>query len=275
MTYIHKLESVLSSIFLVRGSFSLSLRRLPNIMGSQATGSMARSFQLTRAFTLIELLVVMAIIAILISIAYPVYTGILERGKVTQDMNNLRQIGIATQAYMNDYDGVFPGSTTETWMSQLELNQKYLSAWRVLESPFDGRPSSESGTVAPVSPVSYGVNFNIYPGGAAISADKITKPTAFILFAPAQAPGATVSFQGSATSAAPGVRVMGVGGNAARSAPPGANATAGTQNNRTRINALFGDLHSETMPWATFTNNVATASDPDGELRWKPYTPYP
>src|SRR5439155_16764784 len=102
-----------------------------------------------------------------------------------------------------------------------------------------------------------------------ISVTKITKPTAFILFAPAQAAGTTVSFQGWATSAVPGVTVLGVGGNTATS-NPGGNATAGTQNNRTRINALFADLHSETLPWATLTNNAATGNDPDGVYRWSP-----
>ncbi len=205
-----------------------------------------------RAFTLIELLVVIVVIAILATIAYPVYTGVQERAKVTKDMNNLRQIGIATQTYMNDNDGVFPGSTT--------------------------RAPSETGTQAPVSPISFGINSNVYPNNVAISADKITKPAAFILFAPAQAAGASVTFSGLATTGAPGVQVLGTGGGTATSTPGGA-ATAGTQNNRTRINALFADLHCETMSWsgagATFTNNAVTASDPDGELRWKPYIPYP
>jgi prepilin-type N-terminal cleavage/methylation domain-containing protein len=224
------------------------------------------------AFTLIELLVVIAIIAILVGIATPVFRSVLERAKATKDMSNLRQIGAATQLYMNDNNGVFPGSTTVTWMSQLELNQKYLSVWRVLESPFDARSTSElgDGTTA----ISYGINSNLYVGNVAISADRIIKPTAFILFAPAEAAGATVTFAGWASSTAPGVRVLGAGGNAATSTP-GGNATGGTHNSRSKINALFGDLHSETMSWATFTNNAATGSDPDGELRWKPYTPYP
>jgi len=225
-----------------------------------------------RAFTLIELLVVIVVIAILATIAYPVYTGVQERAKVTKDMSNLRQVGVATQTYMNDNNGVLPGSTTVTWMSQ--LNPKYISAWAVFQSPFDKRSSSERGTQAPVSPISFGINSNVYPGGLAISADKITKPTAFILFAPAQAAGASVTFSGLATTGAPGVEVLGTGGGTATSTPGGA-ATAGTQNNRTRINALFADLHCETMPWTTFTNNAVTASDPDGELRWKPYIPYP
>jgi hypothetical protein len=115
-------------------------------------------------------------------------------------MSNLRQIGSATQMYMNDNNGVFPGSATAIWMSQLELNQKYLSSWRVLESPFDERSTSELGNAA--TAISYGINSNVYSGGAAISADKITKPVTFIVFAPAQASTATVSFLGVGTSGA-------------------------------------------------------------------------
>ena len=81
-----------------------------------------------RAFTLIELLVVIVTIGILAAIAIPAFNSVFERAKATKDMSNLRQIGAATQMYMNDNNGVFPGSATLTWMSQLELNQKYLSS---------------------------------------------------------------------------------------------------------------------------------------------------
>jgi prepilin-type N-terminal cleavage/methylation domain-containing protein len=60
------------------------------------------------AFTLIELLVVMAIIAILVSIALPVFVGILERGQQTKDLSNAKQIGLGLKLYATDNDGKFP-----------------------------------------------------------------------------------------------------------------------------------------------------------------------
>ena len=232
---------------------------------------MPRNSYFARAFTLIELIVVLAVIAILMSLVYPMYTSISERAKATKDMSNLRQIGLATQTYLNDSDGVLFSPAT-TWMSQLELNQKYLSVWRVLQSPFDKRSSSEGDTTAPVSPISYGVNANIYPSGAALPTSKITNPTGFILFAPAQASGAAVSFQGTATSAVPGVTVLGIGNNTATSTP-GGTATGGTHNSRQRVNALFGDLHCENMTWTTFA--TTTSSVPGQPGQWTPYLPYP
>ena len=219
-----------------------------------------------RAFTLIELLVVIGIIAIIMALAGPVFLRAVERAKATKDMSNLRQIAMATQLYMNDNSGVFPGSTTATWMSQLGQNQKYLSVWRILESPFDTRTTSESGDGT--TAISYGINFNLVPGGVPISADKITKPTVFIVFAPAQASTPTVSFIGWGNSSLPGVRVL------ANTSTPGGTAQGGTHNSRTKINALFADWHVENMPWSgtgpAFINTTQTGTDPDGGNRWSP-----
>jgi prepilin-type N-terminal cleavage/methylation domain-containing protein len=228
-----------------------------------------------RAFTLIEFLVVVAAIGILAALSVPALTSALERAKATKDMSNLRQIGAATQMYMNDNNGVFPGSATVTWMSQLEQNSKYLSAWRVLQSPFDKRASSEAGTGSPVSPISYGINSNVYSGGVAISADRITKPVTFIVFSPAQDTGITVSFNtnATATAAAPGVTEY------AGTSNPGAAASGGTQNSRTKINALCADWHVETMLWSgtgpAFTHTSDLGGDPDAPYRWCPQPPCP
>ncbi|MCX5646760.1 MAG: DUF1559 domain-containing protein [Phycisphaerae bacterium] len=66
------------------------------------------------AFTLIELLVVIAIIALLMAILVPVLHKAREQGKNVICQNNLRQIGIGTNLYAEDWDQMIPrGSAGE------------------------------------------------------------------------------------------------------------------------------------------------------------------
>jgi prepilin-type N-terminal cleavage/methylation domain-containing protein/prepilin-type processing-associated H-X9-DG protein len=60
-----------------------------------------------RAFTLIELLVVIAIIAILAAILFPVFAQAKVAAKKSQDLSNIKQMGLATQMYLQDNDDVY------------------------------------------------------------------------------------------------------------------------------------------------------------------------
>jgi prepilin-type N-terminal cleavage/methylation domain-containing protein/prepilin-type processing-associated H-X9-DG protein len=210
-----------------------------------------------RAFTLIELLVVITIIAILVSIALPVFSSVQEKARVTQDLNNLRQIGIATQTYLNDHDSILFDPASGTWMTL--LHGKYLPAWKIFQSPFDGRNALEDNTTAPIS---YGINAN----GVGMSTDKIRKATQFILLAPAQTNSTVVKFAGTAGYQGPGAGVTVL----KAVSSPGATAKGGTHNKRTRINALFGDLHVENLTWATFIADPSGSTDDPSYYRWDP-----
>jgi len=61
-----------------------------------------------RAFTLIELLVVIAIIAILAAILFPVFAQAKQAAKKTQDLSNVKNIGLGFMLYMGDADDTLP-----------------------------------------------------------------------------------------------------------------------------------------------------------------------
>src|SRR5437764_4746443 len=69
-------------------------------------------------FTLIELLVVIAIIAILAAILFPVFARAREQARKATCGSNMKQIATGTLMYAQDYDELFPGSSSDPKFAQ-------------------------------------------------------------------------------------------------------------------------------------------------------------
>lgn len=184
-----------------------------------------------RGLTLIELLVVIAIIAILAALLIPSVNSVLESGKATKDLNNLRQIGALMQSYLNDKDQVLPVTATWTGTSVTPvLYPKYVGSRRVFQSPFDNRPPLETD----LAPVSYSINTNMYVKlGANPNMLQVASPAANFFMAPTYTDsGATRTWAGTAASA-PDLPLGGTG------------EATGTHRSGKKINVLFCDWHTE------------------------------
>jgi prepilin-type N-terminal cleavage/methylation domain-containing protein/prepilin-type processing-associated H-X9-DG protein len=86
--------------------------------------------QRERGFTLIELLVVIAIIAILVAILLPVFAQAREKARAASCMSNMKQLGLATMMYAQDYDETFAMSI----YSATGLNPPFGPAYTVYDA---------------------------------------------------------------------------------------------------------------------------------------------
>src|SRR6266700_70386 len=59
-------------------------------------------------FTLVEVLVVIAVIVILAAVLYPVFAQARDAAQRASCLSNLRQLALAHQAYVQDYDDTLP-----------------------------------------------------------------------------------------------------------------------------------------------------------------------
>ncbi len=103
-----------------------------------------------RGFTLIELLVVIAIIAVLIALLLPAVQAAREAARRAQCVNNLKQIGLATQNYHDQLGSYPPGNLTIT------------------NGQWDGPWWGWSAFILPQieqSPLYNAINFGLYAGG--------------------------------------------------------------------------------------------------------------
>ncbi|MCC6580355.1 MAG: prepilin-type N-terminal cleavage/methylation domain-containing protein [Phycisphaeraceae bacterium] len=80
-----------------------------------------------RGFTLIELLVVISIIALLIAILLPALTKARAAGEAVSCMSNIRQLLLATNAYMTDLSKGFIPPARDAWTNP--AGQNMWGAW--------------------------------------------------------------------------------------------------------------------------------------------------
>ena len=71
---------------------------------------MLKKFTNKKGFTLMEMLIVVAIIAILVAIAIPTFTGQLEKSRQATDLANVR--AAYAEAVVNQLNGEAPEATT-------------------------------------------------------------------------------------------------------------------------------------------------------------------
>lgn len=84
-------------------------------------------FKTSYFFTLVELLIVIAIIAILAALLMPSLSRAKEVSKKMECAQRMKQLGLATNNYIQDYENWFPGASTCTshgdYMREIMLGQ--------------------------------------------------------------------------------------------------------------------------------------------------------
>lgn len=159
----------------------------------------------TNGFTLVEMLVVIAIISILAAMLLPTLQNAQSSATQLSSLNNLRQVGVCLDAYLNDGNFHLPTSTSNTepagtddwvdWIYRLQ-GTGTIEDLRIFTCPADNRKIIKKvGTNNGVRSMSVGYGINgfyacpqVHSDGASRRANSTKKPTVTIFIADANSP---------------------------------------------------------------------------------------